>query len=236
MTDPLLSRLSSSSVGSYTPLQSQVDGLVGSFTEQATDWRSLASMMVAGMTYRLGRVGAMTAGTGRLASLGIGLGAEVSAFEFTNRTLQSVGAGLVSAHFEGHPQGVPLQARNLWRWEGQGGIRQGLLSSLVTFGTLKGSARLAQGENVVVQHLLQDTGMVLGHQVTASFVIMDRPQGTLAEQFLHAEATVLQMSAGMALIHRFTSKIHSLEQGMDFSLRLVGPDGGKTPLQDLFNG
>src|SRR5262245_24080036 len=90
MTDALLSRLSPSSVASYTPLQSQVDSLVGSFTEQATDWRSLAAMMAAGMTYRLGRVGAMTAGTGRLASLGIGLGAEVTAFEMTNRSLSSL--------------------------------------------------------------------------------------------------------------------------------------------------
>src|SRR5215467_12924799 len=140
-TQGLLSR-SSLSPSLMSPLQSQVDGLVGGFTQQATDWRSLAAMMVGGMTYRLGRVGAMATGSGRIASVGIGLGAEVTAFEITNRTLQSVGAGLVSAHFEGHPQGVPLQARNLWKWEGQGGIRQGLLSSLVTFTTLKGAGHL----------------------------------------------------------------------------------------------
>src|SRR5262245_14143196 len=183
--DTLLSRSIPLNLVPETVLQSQVDGLVGGFVQQATDWRSLAAMMAGGMACRLGRVGAMTAGTGRLAFLGIGLGAEVSAFELTNRTLQSVGAGLVSAPFEGHPQVVPLQARNLWRWEGQGGIRQGLLSSLVTFASLKGTGRLAQGENVLVQHLLQDTGMVLGHQASASFGITDRPQGTLVEQFLH---------------------------------------------------
>src|SRR5262249_20959907 len=164
----LLSR-TSVSVSGLTPLQSEVDGLVGGFVQQATDWRSLAALTAGGMTYRIGRVGAMTAGTGHLASVGIGLGAEVTAFEMTNRTLHSVGAGLVSAHFEGHPQGVPLQARNLWKWEGQGGIRQGLLSSLVTFASLKGAGGLAQGGNLVVQHLLQDTGMVLGHQVSGTF-------------------------------------------------------------------
>src|SRR5262245_24947050 len=204
-----------------TPLQSQVDGLVDGFVQQATDWRSLAAMMAGGMAYRVGRTGALTAGTGRLASLGIGLSAEVTAFELTNRALQSVGAGLVSAHFEGHPQGVPLQARNLWRWEGQGGIRQGFLNSFITFGSLKGSARVAQGENVVVQHLLQDTGMVLGHQVSASFGITDRPQGTFAEQVLHAEATNLQMSAGMALAHSVAPGIQGLERGLDLSLRSI---------------
>src|SRR5262249_52453032 len=105
------------------------------------------------------------------------------------------------------------------RWEGQGGIRQGLLSSLVTFGTLKTAARLAQGENIVVQHLLQDTGMVLGHQVSASFGITERPQGTFAEQFLHAEVTNLQLSAGMSLAHGVAPGVQGIERGLDLSLR-----------------
>src|SRR5262245_32157317 len=222
----LLSRIESDPQASLSPLQNQVDGcLVGGFTQQATDWRSLSAMMAGGIAYRMGRIGTMTVGVQnfehlrRVASVGIGLGTEVTAFEMTNRTLQSVGAGLVSAHFEGHPQGVPLQARNLWRWEGSGGIRQGLLSSFITFGSLKGSARVAQGENVVVQHLLQDTGMVLGHQVSASFGITDRPQGTLAEQFLHAEVTNLQLSAGMALAQGVAPGIQGLDRGLDLSLR-----------------
>jgi NAD(P)-dependent dehydrogenase (short-subunit alcohol dehydrogenase family)/acyl dehydratase len=198
-----------------SPLQAQVDSLVGGFAQQATDWRSLAAMMAGGMTYRLGRMGAMATGTGRLASLGIGLGAEVTAFEMTNRSLSSLTGDSRSSH-------------NLWRWDGQGGIRQGLLSSLVTFGTLKGAGRLAQGENVVVQHLVQDTGMVMGHQVSASFGITDRPQGTLVEQFLHAEVTNLQMGAGMSLAHSFAPGIQGLEQGLDLSLR--GTDIG-APLQ-----
>src|SRR5262249_10488722 len=189
-----------------SPLQSQVDGLVGGFAQQATDWRSLAAMMVGGMIYRLGRVGALTAGTGRLASVGIGLGAEVTAFEMTNRSLTS---------FTGEGRSTP----NLWRWEGSGGIRQGLLSSLVTFGSLKGAGRLAQGENVVVQHLLQDTGMVLGHQVSGVFGITSRPTESLAEQFLHAEATNLQIAAGMALGHGLTQgRLQALERGLDLSL------------------
>src|SRR5262245_62108644 len=203
----LLSRPSSLSQAPVpTALQSQVDVLASGFVEQATDWRSLAAMMAGGMTYRLGRMGAMAGGTGRLASLGIGLGAEVTAFEMTNRSLSSL---------TGDHQSNP----NLWRWEGQGGIQQGLLSSLVTFGTIKGAARLAQGENVVVQHLLQDTGMVLGHQVSASFGITEKPQGTFAEQFLHAEVTNLQLSAGMSLAHGVAPGVQGIERGLDLSLR-----------------
>jgi malic enzyme len=187
--------------------------MVAGFVHQAVDWRSLAAMMAGGVTYRLGRVGAMATGTGRLASLGIGLGAEVTAFEMTNRSLSSL-------------TGDTYSNPNLWRWGGQGGIRQGLLSSLVTFGSLKGASRLAQGENVVVQHLLQNTGMVMGHHISGSFGITQRPTGSLAEQFLHAEATNLQMGAGMALAHHFSPEIHNLEQGLDLSLRAMA--GGTT--------
>jgi calcineurin-like phosphoesterase family protein len=186
-------------------LQSQVDGMVGGFAEQATDWRSLSAMMTGGIAYRLGRIGAVAAGTGHLVSAGIGLGAEVSAFEMTNRSLTALtGDGAF------HP--------NLWRWEGQGGIRQGLLSSLITFGSLKGAGQLAQGENVMVQHLLQDTGMVLGHQVSGAFGIAERPHENLVEQFLHAEATNLQFGAGLALAHSLAPGLHGLERGLDLSL------------------
>jgi hypothetical protein len=225
--DTLLSRSIApafSSTEGGTSLQSQVDGLVGDFIQQATDWRSLTSMIAGGMAYRLGRIGTMTVGVQnfeplrRIASVGIGLGAEVTAFEMTNRALTIVGANGYS----------PLPP-NLWRWEGQGGIRQGFLSSLVTFGSLKGAGRLAQGENVVVQHLLQDTGMVLGHQVSGVFGITQRPTGSLAEQFLHAEVTNLQLSAGMALAHSVAPGAQGLERGLDLSLRTT--ERGAVPLQ-----
>src|SRR5262249_32709141 len=135
----------------------------------------------------------------------IGLGVEVSAFEMTNRSLTAL-TGESSLH------------PNLWRWEGQGGIRQGLLSSLITFGSLKSTAQLAQGENVVVQHLLQDTGMVFGHQISGAFGVTSMPTGTLAEQFLHAESTNLQVGAGMALAHDIAPGIQGLERGLGLSL------------------
>src|SRR4029453_4395468 len=86
-SDSILSR---ASVGPSfsSPVQSQVDGLVGGFAQQATDWRSLAAMMAGGMAYRAGRIGVMGLGSGnalRVASVGLGLTAEVSTFELTHR-------------------------------------------------------------------------------------------------------------------------------------------------------
>src|SRR4029434_375973 len=48
---------------SPSPVQAQVDGLVGSFTEQATDWRALAAMSAGGFAYRAGRVGILGMGS-----------------------------------------------------------------------------------------------------------------------------------------------------------------------------
>src|SRR5262245_19098964 len=80
---------------SLTPLQCQVDGLVGSFAQQTKDWRSLAAMTVGGMAYRAGRIGVMSTGLrgSQILSIGLGLGAEVTAFEMTHRSLTSLTGG-----------------------------------------------------------------------------------------------------------------------------------------------
>src|SRR4030095_2406676 len=183
-------------------IQNQVDRLVGGFVDQATDWRSLGAMTVGGVSYRLGRIGAMSSIRAmplRALSIGVGLTAEVSAFEITNRSLQN------------HP--------SLWRWSGHGGLKQGLLQSLVTFGSLKGFGKLTEGQNLIIQHLAQDTGMVLGHQISGALRITPAPEGSLTEQFLHAEATNFQISAGMALSHELTNgRLLVSERGLNLKL------------------
>src|SRR4029453_3289643 len=130
----------------------------------------------------------------------------------------------------------PLQGgnSNLWRWNGNGGIRQGLLQSFVTFGALKGAGRLAQGENLIAQHLFQDTAMVLGHQVTGALGIAPRSTGTFAEQFLHAEATNLQICAGMALANGMAPGLQALERGLDLSLSQTNV-GARSPRPQFGN-
>src|SRR5262245_61330306 len=92
----LLDRPDRPSIGqasTLTPLQSQVDGLVGGFAAQATDWRSLAAMTAGGFAYRAGRIGMMGLGSGglvRALSVGVGLTAEVSTFEGSHRALSAL--------------------------------------------------------------------------------------------------------------------------------------------------
>jgi len=201
--------------------QTQADACVGGFLRQATDWHALAALTAGGMAYRLGRIGVMSLGSGhgiRALSFGAGLAAEVSAFEIAHRSL--VGARFPRPQFTSNGTGgetPPLHPEipNFWKWSGHGGLREGLLSSLVTFGTLKGFGRLAQGENLIVQHGSQATGMVLGHQI-AFHLGGARPVGDLTTQFLHAEATNLQLGAGMAVSHALTGgRLHGIERGLD---------------------
>src|SRR5262245_29456528 len=213
-----------------SPLQAQVDIAIGGFVQQASDWRSLAAMAAGGVAYRAGRIGFLPS---RVLSVGTGLTAEVSVFEITHRSL--VGARSPRPQFDTSGTGgetPPLHPENpnLWKWSGPGGLKQGLLHSLVTFGTLKGMGKVAQGENLLVQHFLQDSAMVLGHQVSGSLGITPRPSEGLAEQFLHASATNLQLGAGSSFLHIMTPGLHSLERGLDLSLRWCGGERPRGPI------
>src|SRR4030095_2623768 len=87
----LLERNSSDIQPSLSESQGQVDACVEGFVRQATDGHALAAVAAGGMAYRVGRIGIMGLGSGhalRFASVGLGLAAEVSAFEVTNRGLQ----------------------------------------------------------------------------------------------------------------------------------------------------
>jgi SNF2 domain-containing protein/uncharacterized protein DUF488/helicase-like protein len=197
-----------------THTQAQVDQLVTGFAKQATDWRSLTAMTVGGMAYRASRIGILASGgtAGTLttslfqgASLLGGLGTEVTAFEMTNRSLSQL-------------TGESSQNPNLWKWNGHGGIKQGWLSSFVTFGTLKGFGKLSEGQNLILQHGAQDMGMVLGHQLLYKTGLGEKPEGTLAEQLLNAEITNLQIGAGMALGHSLSGgRVRAVERALDLS-------------------
>src|SRR4029434_8639180 len=191
----VLSRTSTFSMPRLTPLQVEVDGVASSFVSQATDWRNLAAFTAGGAAYRVGRLGVLGVGgtSPRLASLALGLGAEVSTYEITHRSLQN-GA----------------ENPNLWRWSGRGGLAQGLLQSSVTFGTLRGAGSAVAGQNPILHTVIQDAAMVFGHQVSAPLGAAPRPSGSLAQQFLRAEATLSQGHARINMDTRPRSPVSGL--------------------------
>ncbi|MFO1519379.1 MAG: hypothetical protein U1F57_06940 [bacterium] len=179
--------------------QAQMEGLVSGFVQQSTDWRSLAALMAGGMAYRLGRVGAFAVLPGSVSPLShviaplAGLAVEVTAFQGVSDALSP----------------APL-AR-------EGGYWSRWATSFVQFGLLKVGGAVAAPQNVFVRHLLQDTSMVAGHQLTARLGWTPAPEGTLAEQFVHAEATNLQLILGMGLVHGVAPEFSLLERGLELS-------------------
>jgi hypothetical protein len=106
------------------------------------------------------------------------------------------------------------------------GLKQGLFSSLITFGTLKGFGKLAEGQNALVQHGAQDLGMVLGHDLIyhlgsyGNISLYEKPEGSFAEKLFYAEITNLQLGAGMALGHSLTGgKYSGLENALSPVIR-----------------
>jgi transcriptional regulator with XRE-family HTH domain len=221
----ILGRSSLNDLAASTPLQSQVDGLVSHFVDEAANPTTLAAMVAGGMAYRLGRTAVLSSQFSVLSeraifsslvrggSIGFGLASEVTAFELTSRTLLTFRTNNQDqSSVTDHP------SPNLWNWSGHGGWREGLLHSFLTFGILKGAGHLAREENILLQHVVQDGAMVAGHQMAQGFGIAPRPEGSLAEQLLQAEVTNLQLGAGMSLVHSVAPGISSLERSLDLSL------------------
>jgi phosphatidylserine synthase len=215
MSDSVLARHSQISFVEFSPLsstQTQVDGLVTRFNDEASNPITLASLVVGSGMYRFARIGTMASLEGRLAapivrslSFGTGLFAEAASFQLTDRGLR-VG-------FEG------ADARIL-QFGGSNGLGMGTLQSMITFGSLRGAGHLAEGQTLVFQHALQATTIVGGHHLSAAIGLTSRPEGTLGEQLLSAEVTNLQLMAGMGLVHSLSGgRLSAYEQALDLNLR-----------------
>lgn len=216
----VLSRFSETSLQQETlrsASQAQMEGLISGFVEQSTDWRSLAALMAGGVAYRLGRAGAFAVLPGSVSPLShgiaplVGLASEVTAFQGVTDALS--------------PSPLAGEGR------GEGGYWSRWTTSFVQFGLLKvGGAAVVQ-QNVFVRHLLQDTSMVAGHQLTTRLGWTSAPEGNLAEQFLHAEVTNLQLIVGMGLVHGAAPGFSMLERGLELSaLRQEGEGNSTLPL------
>jgi hypothetical protein len=203
-----------------TSAQTLADQAASQFLSGATDWKTLASLMAGSLAYRMGKIGVMGSGfwqilnlpLQRALSVAFGLGSEVTAFEFTSRTLSSLHAraGL-----------KPTPTPNLWSWSGHGGWKEGLLSSLINFSLLKGVGHLARRENFILRQIFPATAMVTGHQVSGALKIVPGPEGSIPEQFAQAVMTNLQMGAGISLGHALSGgRLLALEKGMDLHTHL----------------
>ncbi|MFO1519299.1 MAG: hypothetical protein U1F57_06530 [bacterium] len=190
-----------------TSAQKQVDEMTSRFVHEASDWKSLAAMMVGGVAFRLGKIGVITGSEKILGSFATrlfplvqaasalgGLAGEVTVFEGVNELLS--------------PSLPPKSYGKRW------------LSSFINFGTLKGFGKFAEGQNIFVQHAIQDMGMVLGHHVAHGSGVEEKPEGSLVEQLLRSEIANIQWTAGTQLAHYLTGgNLMAFERGLELTLQ-----------------
>ncbi|MBL7684656.1 MAG: hypothetical protein JNK65_01310, partial [Deltaproteobacteria bacterium] len=142
-SESLLSRLSNSSAASeLSPLQNQVDQLTSQFVAQSTSVQSLTALSLGGIAYQATRAALLSGipllnfASGRLLVSAISLGAEVSVFEGVSA--QFVGSQGMTNH-------VPTNGPQKW------------LHSYTNFALMKLGGWAGSNQNILAQHLLQDS-------------------------------------------------------------------------------
>lgn len=199
MRSSLLERHSSFTTdNTLTHSQLSLDATLNTFTEEASHPLSIAAMVAGGFVFRsshlalsrltsplLAESGTFTRALAQTAIRGVSLGAEVTAF-----------------------RGISHGSFNIF----QG---REFATDYLSFSLLKGVGKLAHGQSVPFTHFLQSSAMVAGHNLAYGLRLSTAPEGTLIEQFAHAEATNVKLGLGMSLVGRFAPGISRMERSMD---------------------
>src|SRR5262245_12345708 len=217
-TDSFLERKSRDPQNKTTlsEIQTQVDNLVTHSIDQAFGSKTLVAMVAGGFASRFARMGALETTAPFLSkgemilpflargnSYAVALGAESFTFAGVNRGLNNL---------EGHRSIQPFTQE--WAHAG------------ITLGLLKSFGALTKEQNVLLQHLTTDLGLVAGQNLGAAAQLEPKPQGDFLQQMLSAEAMNWQMKAGMSLVHSLTPGLLPLEKSMDLLLQSQETDGG----------
>jgi|GEM_PF-7130856 len=200
----LLDRASLQNGQALTEVQALTDQLASTFLQEATNLRTAAAMLGAGWVGRATRIGAMGSLPGRAllpqlvrgASYIPAMAAESAAFAGIERGFHNL---------EGHPSHQSFQSD----WA----------RAAVTLTGLKAFGALGAGQNLFVQHLVTDVGLVGSQHLVHAAGLTPAPRGSLAQQLLHAEATNLQMMGSMAMAHGLSPRLSAVERSLDIYLR-----------------
>src|SRR4030095_8236762 len=183
--------------------QSEVNQLVGNAISTVSDEKMMASLFTAGLAGRFIRLGTV-ATTGKslvpIAVQGLShataLAGESAVFAGTERKF---------AEWGGHARTQLFQKD----WA----------RAAINLGSIKLFGGVAAGQNLITQHFLIDSAMVAGHHAGYAFGVTDKPQGTLAQQMIHAEGMNLGMKGSLALLHGFSPRLSAMERSLDLTLK-----------------
>ncbi|MBL7686319.1 MAG: hypothetical protein JNK65_09855 [Deltaproteobacteria bacterium] len=200
--ESLLSRLSSPSLldASLTSTQQRIDQSISAFSEQLSDFKTIAAMSAGSVFFNFGRLAVLSSANNttlvQATSHLVGLGAEVLAFEGSHHFLSRIsGAPMTSSFYEG------------------------LSSSFVNFGMLKIMGRMGQRQNLILRHLLSDLGVVAGHQAAYTLGFSPQAQGSFLEQMVQAQTLQFQLGMTSALFRQISPHFFAFERSLDLISR-----------------
>jgi hypothetical protein len=189
-------------------IQAQVDALVSHSMDEATNWKTISAMTAAGAASRLLRLGSMTAAAPLLAHRSAWLPALIrtgsQAVALSGESAVFAGMSRSFRNLEGRPSSQPFSEE----WA----------QTMISLGSLKAFGGITKGQNIVLQHLAADLGLVAGQNLASAAHLTGKSSGGLIEQMLGAEALNWQMKAGMGLVHGLTPQLMALEKSADLSL------------------
>lgn len=187
-----------------TSQQREMDALDHQFMEEACNWRNTLSMMAGGLAYRFGKAAvlandAIAPLAGKVLAPLVGLFTEVSAYRGSQILLNNASLSSVFS-------------------------REEFLGTYLNFANLKLFGKLGSS-HLFLNHFIQDTGMVAGEHLSYALHLTLAPEGSLTQQYLHAEMTNTAMGVGMSLGElvtggisaRETKAMESLVQGPELS-------------------
>ncbi len=176
----LLSRLEATSHSRLTRTQLEIDALGEQIAHEASDLGNLACMTGSGLVFRGVGLGLQSLGLARTVAKGAALFSEAVAFRASSNAVTRLRGQ--------SPSEDVFDSR-------------GLVSTLLTFGSLKGVGALAEGQNAVLTNALQASTMVATQNIAYGLGWATEPQGNLTSQFAHALSTNAALSAGQSLLH-----------------------------------
>jgi PBS lyase HEAT-like repeat-containing protein len=204
----LLDRSHSSQVNpQFTESQSLVDRTVSQSVEEIAKPETMLALLGAGGVSRLTRIGVMSAVPLQEGKVFLPLLAKGGSYALSLANESAAFAGIERGF--GHLEGRPSTESFEKAWA----------RSAVSLGSLKFFGKVTEGQNIVLQHLSSNLGLVGAQNLGHAFQITDGPRGTLVEQMLQAEAMNWKMKGSMALLHGLSPNLFATERSLDLYLK-----------------
>ncbi|GEM_PF-6426481 len=179
----------------FSSSQLQIDSLIGSFSAQAGDLRSLLAMSAGSLGFSLTRALASplfstlfrSASFIRASSWGMGLVGEVATFQAVSDS-------------------------SSW-WDSRG-----FLQTMVDFSCLKLIGHTFRASSLIARHGISALGMVAGELSTESIGLREQSHQSFSQRFIQASVMSLAMEAGAELSHLATGgSLQALERNIEYS-------------------